>query len=194
MNEAYAVLGDPTAGAEYDKTRAGNRPGDYRQASQWDSKVPVDGQNSFEGWDFVLRYYPEAEKQRTRLAEISGSLGFAFQVVVLDRKDFGKLQKTADGLLAEYLGRYFGTSAQIHHFALSAIAAGRKDVALELNRAINALGSPSDVNAGNLISGICKHCGFQQHVELEKPVDGGTLVLVIVIILVVVGVLLALGR
>ena len=49
---------------------------------------------------------------------------------------------------AEYLARYFGSSAKVREFAAEALQEGRRDVAIEVNRAISVLGSPSDEDEG----------------------------------------------
>ncbi len=160
LNEAYEVLGDPETRAQYDSSRAAaqERSGDYSRTSDADASDRVP-EVPHEDWAFVLRYFPEAETQRMNLARFSRSLGFAFQVVLLETKNFANLNKTADALLSEYLTRYFGSHPAVQSFAKDALLEGRRDVALELNHAIKTLGTPEDPD--RLLTQIRKHFGWE---------------------------------
>jgi hypothetical protein len=164
LNEAYEVLGDPARRADYDRKRAasGEFSGDYQQAGSSDSRTREEASEVTKDWEFVVRYYPAVERQRERLVQLSSALGFSFQIAVLESRVFDNPDKTANGMIAEYLRQYFGTNETVQQFVLRAVQAGRKDVALEVNRAIRALGTPKRHQVENFLAGIRSHCAWDE--------------------------------
>jgi hypothetical protein len=173
LNEAYQMLGDSARRADYDRKRAasGEFSGDYQQAGRSDSRTRDEAGDVTKDWEFVVRYYPAVESQRVRLVQLSSALGFSFQIAVLESRVFDNPQKTANGMIAEYLRQYFGSHETVQKFVLRAVQAGRKDVALEVNRAIRALGTPKRHQVENFLERIRSHCDWVENFNIPPPIN-----------------------
>jgi hypothetical protein len=162
--EAYNVLRDPAQRRDYDaaRTKAGGGYGSYEQeqkTSHTETNDPIDVSSD---WEFVKKYNPDTERIRLRLASISPSLAATFQILVLSTKNHSQSDNLASGLELEFLRRYFGDNITIQHFVRTALSEGRRDVAIEINKAIKILGLPSDEGTTyQFIDRVRKITGYQ---------------------------------
>ena len=157
LNEAFSVLGDSKKRAEYDRARKAKNPnaGDYDSQSAGETYGTGAKDEALEqDWEVVVRYHPGAEEERQRLAKISYSLALMFQMVILQTKQAENYGYVGEHLRREFLKQYFGSNEDIHRFVLRAISQGRKDVALEVNRAIGVLGTPADKNVRSFLGQV----------------------------------------
>ena len=164
LNEAISVLGDPEKRAEYDRARKAKNPsaGDYESQSAGESTGDEPTDKAIEeDWDIVVRYYPGAEIERQRLAKFSHNLALMFQIVILQTKQVTNYISIGDHLKTEFLKRYFGSNVFIHTFVLDAISEGRKDVALEVNRAIKVLGTPAAERVPQFLDQVRNLCKWR---------------------------------
>jgi hypothetical protein len=145
LNEAFSILGDPVRRAAYDKARSSDGPssGDYEGQQDWERSGGEDGESqALDDWRYVVRYHPNVERYRNELKELSPALAFSFQVAIIEGKSFNQAASIATALKRQFLERYFGSNPAVHEFVLKALQTRRRDVALEVNRAIKILGSP----------------------------------------------------
>lgn len=146
LNEAYGVLGDAGSRAAYDTARKAKNAnaGDYESQNTDDTDSGSAKDEAIErDWEFLVKYYPNAEQERKKLAAISRAVAFAFQMSILEAKNAAQAQAVSARMKNEFLQRYFGSNPRIHEFVLEAIADQRRDVAVEVNRAIKVAGTPS---------------------------------------------------
>jgi hypothetical protein len=210
LNEAYEVLGDPKMRAEYDRDRAeeSEQSGDYSQARERDPGAQESSAQEVEGWEYVKRYYPEVEKSRAVLALASSTLALSFQVAVLKDRNFADSSKLSKMLLDDHLRRYFGPNRDVQLFAFKAIIEGRRDIALEVNKAIRVLGSPADRQSGEFLERIANYFNWNHAEEMAKgsaaqpvsnrtPAEGtwnvGVVILVAIAVVVIASGLLAIS-
>ena len=155
--EAYEVLGNADSRAEYDRLRRDRGA----SSDDFDDDVdrPGDGQEMEEerleaAWRYIVTYYPEAERHREELAELSSALALAFQVTLVETKAAADADELADALRHQFLERYFGSNLNVQEFAVEALRRKRRDVALEINQAVKALGSPRAAETDQFIETV----------------------------------------
>lgn len=176
INEAYEVLGSAASRAEYDRRRKHHRTssGDF----EYNSRRPEGGKDApdeqlLASWRYIVRYYPEAERHRTALAELDSALSLAFQVTLIETRSAAESQKLSEALKAQFLERYFGTNAAVQEFATEALKMSRRDVALEINKAIKVLGSPRQADAANFIETVKRVTKWGNQSPPSRPSDHG---------------------
>jgi len=173
INAAYEVLGDEEKRAEYDRKRetTENGSGDYGQESYTSDPRQGEQEEKLENWDYATEFHPDAEKCRIELNRFSPRLSMTYQIILLEEKIFYYSVELADKLKEEFLKRYFGSNLAIHRFVKISLRNNRRDVALEVNKAIKIVGSPSEEEEENFISLIRKK--FKFYSEDRPPhVDG----------------------
>jgi curved DNA-binding protein CbpA len=145
INQAYAILSDPVKRAEYDKARAesNKKYGDYRD-DQTASAVGSDDTQLLRDWEIVVEHYPECEKYRKQLYDLSSSLAKIFQVIIVANKWASKSDIIADNLKQKYLAFYFGDSERIHRFVLKLKSLRYETALLEISDYVRVIGTPSD--------------------------------------------------
>ena len=176
LNAAYEVLGDEKKRAEYDKEREsdGNGSGDYEQETYSRDSTQAGYDNKIENWDYATEFYPDAEKFRIELNKYSPELSLTYQIILLEHKAFSSAAKYALGIKEEFLKRYFGSNRKVHEFVELAIQQNRRDVALEVNKAVKILGSPSRQEVEKFINIIKKKFDFF-HSPNKRPIDDNLL-------------------
>ena len=157
-------MGDEKKRADYDKVREtdGSGSGDYEQES-YNTKANKDALGEkIENWDYATEFYPDAEKYRANLNKFSPHLALTYQVIVLEEKAFHSAAEFAEVLEREFLNRYFGDNLEIHSYVKRALNEGRRDVALEVNKAIKILGSPARGKENSILSVIERKYDFKR--------------------------------
>lgn len=159
LNEAYGVLGDPTKRAAYDRQRRERERAtdDYQNQRPWDASDKDDSSDEVtQSWRYVARYHPEAQSFAEELKHLSPSLAFAFRVAILEAKSAGVAEKLYSGMKQQFLQRYFGSNPVVHDFVVKALIADRRDVALEVNKAIKVVGDPPELTAQKFLQIVRK--------------------------------------
>jgi hypothetical protein len=105
-------------------------------------------------WLYIERYYPEVERYREELAQLSSALALAFQVTLVETKGAAEADELADALRHQFLERYFGSNPAVQEFAVEALRRRRRDVALEINQAVKYLGSPRPADTDQFIETV----------------------------------------
>lgn len=163
LNEAYSVVGNPRSRADYDRQRARQqrRSGDFEGESGRtdDGRGPPDDALRA-AWHYIVRYYPDAESHRIELAVLSSSLAVSYQVALVETKSAATAKQLSDGLRLQFMERYFGTNTAIYDFVLDALRARRRDVAIEVNRAIKVVGSPNVGDTATFIATVRQVTGW----------------------------------
>ncbi len=171
INEAYEVLGSVAKRAEYDRLRKGQRSysGDFEsEGGKSDGSKEAADENTAAAWKYIVRYYPDAERQRIKLSELSSALGLAFQITLLETKSAADAAALSDALRNQFLERYFGTNTMIQEFASQALGVRRRDVALEVNKAIKILGTPKPEDVARFIETVRQATNWPAHSTSSK--------------------------
>lgn len=155
--EAYEVLGNADSRAEYDRLRQdrGASSDDFDDdAGPSDDGQEMEDERLDTAWSYIEKYYPEAERYREELAELSSALALAFQVTLVETKGSAEADELADALRHQFLERYFGSNPDVQEFAIEALQRKRRDVALEINQAVKYLGSPRPAETDQFIETV----------------------------------------
>lgn len=148
INRAYAIIGDPSKRADFDRQHGNEAPGDFeRSEDSKDAAFKDSFANRREEWSLAQEIYPDLEDLRLSLRRVSSSLAFSFMTIMLDEKLFQRRHAIARSLQDAYLTRYFGRNPRVLSYALSLILHGRRDAALKLNQYVTVLGSDADASA-----------------------------------------------
>ena len=175
--EAYEILGNADSRAEYDRLREdrGASSDDFDD----DARPTDDGQEMADehldaAWYYIARYYPEAERARRELAELSSALALTFQVTLVETKVAPEADELADTLRHQFLERYFGSNPDVQAFAVEALRRNRRDVALEINQAIKFLGSPRPTETARFIETVKHVTQWKDRVATrQRPAGNG---------------------
>jgi curved DNA-binding protein CbpA len=155
--EAYEVVGNADSRAEYDRLRQGHgAPSDDLDddVGRSDDRPEMEDERLEAAWRYIETYYPEAERHREDLAELSSALALAFQVTLVETKAAAEADELANALRHQFLEHYFGSNPDVQEFAVEALRRKRRDVALEINQAVKFLGSPRPAEADQFIETI----------------------------------------
>lgn len=144
LNAAYAVLSDPTARAEYDRSRQETPPSDYYFGEEARTQEPPNSGPLENDWAVAARYYPDIRLLEDRLSKISWRLANTYRATLLESKAFARRSEIARAMEREFLELYFGSNDSIIKFAQQLIQDGHRSAALTLNRTINVLGASTD--------------------------------------------------
>jgi len=144
INQAYGVLSDATKRKQYDATRDKS---EYQDESDFES----DYQDTFnkdieEKWKKIVDFLPDLEQIYDDLSRTSRQLAYSYKILLIEKKNFNDRFEIAKAIENNFLQRYFGTNKKIVQFAKELISKNRKDMARELNIAVQLLGSNIDPN------------------------------------------------
>ncbi len=142
INEAYGVLSDPVKRKQYDATRDKNA---YQDENDYES----DYQDAFnkdieDKWKKIIDFLPDLEQIYDDLSRTSKQLAYAYKILLIEKKNFNDRIEIAKAIENNFLEKYFGTNKKIIQFAKELIRKNRKDMAKELNIAVQLLGSNVD--------------------------------------------------
>ena len=171
LNEAYRILSDPNLRRDFDEelSRRGVHKKDFTDENT-SSEDPIDLNELEENWLFVTNYHPELLIISSYLGKISQTLNADFKIRILTTKDFKSATVIANVMKTQHLNRYFGKNPQILDFAETAILCFRRDIALELNKAITVLGEPGgDSDTKKLLENISLRFNWSAENEKGRP-------------------------
>ncbi len=173
--EAYEVLGNADSRAEYDRLRQdrGVSSDDLDDDASSDDAQEMQDECIDAAWLYIERYYPEAERHREVLAELSSALALAFQVTLVETKAAAEANELAGALRQRFLERYFGSNPGVQEFAVEALRRKRRDVALEINQAIRVLGSPRSAETDQFIETVKRVTKWKDRTSARQPSAAG---------------------
>lgn len=152
INEAYGVLSDSAKRKQYDETRDRTQ---YQDDRDDNTNFQDDFNRDIEDkWKKIVDFLPDLEQIHDDLSKTSGQLAYAYKILLIEKKNFNDRHEIAKRIENNFLQRYFGTNKKIIQFAKELIRKNRKDMAKELNIAIQLLGS--DVEPNVIINRIIK--------------------------------------
>jgi len=163
INEAYATLSDKEKRKEYDANRTNSLPEDD---PIFDNTEYDDEEFFGEDWSLAMEYYPKAAKEAEKLAKISTKLAFAYKAYLIEKKDFKTHTEIFVKFRDDFLSSYFGDDKILIDLARQLIADGRRDVALELNKAVRVLGH--SLNALTVIQKLEKKFNFKYNNSVDQ--------------------------
>lgn len=173
IEEAFRVLSEPAARAEYDEQRteedAGTR--EYGEQEAYEDLLEEPGWRT--DWDLASRFYPQLKEIEAQFSAISPPLAFTFCAFLLETKRFPEAADIAREMELTYLGRYFGEDPDILAFAKQLILHGNIDAVRTLGHALRVLGSstPAQVIIETLSRDLPQEGGNhpQSEPELTPP-------------------------
>lgn len=173
--EAYEVLGNADSRAEYDRLRQDRDASsdDLDDDASSDDAQELEDECIDAAWLYVERYYPQAERHREELAELSSALALAFQVTLVETKAAAEADELADALRQQFLERYFGSNPDVQEFAVEALRRNRRDVALEINQAVRVLGSPRPAETDQFIETVKRVTKWKGRTSARQRSAGG---------------------
>jgi hypothetical protein len=142
INEAYDTLSDPKKRSKYDET-LDSEDGGVGDYARYNEDEDLASSVREPDWALLIEYYPEAENHRVQLASISQKAALYFQILLLELKVGNDCVEWANVVREYFMERYFGTSAEVHSVVYALLKMGRKDLAMEINRAVKVLGNSS---------------------------------------------------
>ena len=139
INEAYETLSSDDKKAAYDEAR-GSRSQDADEYFNDDFGThntvdPLDAD-----WKVAVKYHPDLEDAAAKLTKYSKKIAYTYKAYMLETKDFDNIQRAARAAAEEFLEIHFGQNEGIIAFAEELFNDDRKDILLELNRAVKVLG------------------------------------------------------
>ncbi|GAA5189527.1 J domain-containing protein [Ferrimonas gelatinilytica] len=142
VNEAHAVLSDPEKRREYDHQWGESNT--YQDS--WSEEQSQLDEELESTWQYSVNFYPDLLTLHLSLSRISKELAYAFKLLVVEEKLFNERVKLADQLETAFLTRYFGSNRRIQLAARGYIFQGRRQAALELNKAAKTFGNSIDAD------------------------------------------------
>lgn len=141
INEAYETLKNKDKRKKYDDEYSASKSENY----DFDKDNFKDEYNVYEkiivnSWKFAKEYYPEITNYYEELKKINKNLAWQFQVICVEDKCFSDSKNIYSILKNDFLTRYFGNNKELKELALEAILKGNRQIAKEINKAINILG------------------------------------------------------
>ena len=172
LTEAYGVLGDPKKRTDYDRRRQtqNSTSDDFQNQKEWDTGQETRTDSRIEDdWKYVVRYHPSAAFELRKLKELSPTLAFSFQIAILEAKSAHNAQRVGEALQKQFLERFFGTNQEVHDFVLRALWSNRRDVAVEVNRAIKVLGTPDSTAAHAFLYTVRRITSWEERATPPSP-------------------------
>ena len=182
VNLAFEVLSTPNKRKEYDEKFGFGANFDFENND-------IEGNSSIlEDWDFILDYHPELGELESKLKELSVNLGSSFQYYMLDKKAFNNAHSIAEKMETDFLKQYFGTNIRIQQFAKTQILDRNREVALEINKAVNLLGV--EASESTIINTIHRKFPELNTDQSSGFNEGNFLLLILILTLVILPIVL----
>jgi curved DNA-binding protein CbpA len=144
INEAYGVLSDAIKRKQYDETRDRS---EYQDESDFESYYQDTFNKDIEDkWKKIVDFLPDLEQIYDDLSRTSRQLAYSYKILLIENKNFNDRFEIAKAIENNFLQIYFGTNKKIIQFAKELIRKNRRDMARELNIAVNLLGSNIEPN------------------------------------------------
>ncbi len=144
INEAYGVLSDSAKRKQYDSTLDRTQ---YRDETDDETNYQDDFNRDIEDkWRKIVDFLPDLEQIYDDLSKTSRQLAYSYKILLIENKNFNERHEIAKAIENNFLQKYFGTSKKIIQFAKELIRKNRKDMAKELNIAVQLLGSDIEPN------------------------------------------------
>ena len=151
LNKAYNTLKDAKRRANYDE-QVSNSSSSDEDETIFDDKGTWEFAEFEKDWCTATEFLPHLNQIVTDLKKISLKLAFVYKACLLHTKSFNNAEKIAGELKSNFLSLYFGNNTEIQRYAQQLIYANRRDIALELNRAVKVLGS--SVNSSDITQNL----------------------------------------
>jgi curved DNA-binding protein CbpA len=168
INEAYAVLIDPTKRKKYDAEREA-RKNQYDPEPEQEEKEFTNARNNvFEAdWNIAIEHIKGLDDLHQDLNTLSPDLAFTFKLEILESKRFDQAKSIAKQFEAEFLEKFFGSNKYIQHFSGWLLKQGKRDIAKEINKIVVVLGS--SLVANDVIETIIKKYKINGYKYLSDP-------------------------
>ena len=155
LKEAFEVLADPDQRRAYDDARQPRTMmvASFQFEKAFEAEVNYDISDD-EKWKYIADYFPEVQEVYEDIDKISASLSYSLKTIVLKNNGAEQADLIAAELKKEYLERNFGSDASIQEFVCAAFKEGRRDIALEIYKAIRFLGYPSPKNVKRFLRNV----------------------------------------
>lgn len=139
INEAYVVLSDFEKRKQYDATLDRSK---YKDESDFDTSYQdYLNKDIEEKWKKIVEFLPDLQHIYDDLSNTSKQLAYTYKVLLIEKKNFNQRHEIAKVIENNFLEKYFGKNKKIIQFARELIRKNRKDMAKELNNAVQLLGS-----------------------------------------------------
>ena len=164
INAAFAILGDPVKRSAYDAERRDERTTEFASSeTEWqqDQAFSAALDEMDRRWGVACGIFPDLERLKRQLHQLSSKLSFAFVMTMLESKDFHRRNEIAGHLEHEFLERYFGGNPIIQDFAKELVVTRKKEAAKVLNDLVSVMGS--DVDPMLLISRVEHDFGITEY-------------------------------
>ena len=143
INEAFETLKDSKKRKAYDNSfKKENKSGSFNDYTE----TSDDNDNWFDekekdAWNTVVEYYPNAEKERIKLAKLQKKLALQYQFILITTKTSTNYKVWAKVIEDDFFKRYFGDDKKLHKIVKNLLLKKEIKIALEINKAIKVLGS-----------------------------------------------------
>jgi curved DNA-binding protein CbpA len=108
INEAYETLSNETRRSQYNRNNQGKFE-DFEFDEDPIQSAFDDAERAQEAdWQLATEYYPDLPQLAAELRQISKTLEFAFQSIIIETKRFPERRKVAKELEDDFLSTYFG--------------------------------------------------------------------------------------
>lgn len=133
LQEAYRVISDEDARAEYDRSvfGSGSSAGNTMADDEGGASIDPD-----EVWSSLLARFPEIAELHEQLGRYSPALGNRFRLAVATGETDGDFAAFAAGLEKAYFAKYFGDDANVQYLARKLLEAGNRRAARLLNKLV----------------------------------------------------------
>lgn len=152
INEAYNVVGNASKRAEYDSS--------FYTDNNWAADkgifedLDILDAEAKSAWIIVVEHFPGVVACTRELSLLSANLSSAFQLHLLETKDYENYRTIKKNLENDFLNLYFGCDPEIQQFGLNLLTHKKHSIALELNKRVVVLGPR--VNASLIINKIMR--------------------------------------
>ncbi|QOL50230.1 J domain-containing protein [Massilia litorea] len=142
LNEAWSVLSDAEKRRQYDKAIGSQQQfADTSGSERVEQPFRETLIQSFPELQTIAEYYFDIWDLIERLQKVSRQLATGFVATLLQTKAYKGRAELAKQLEQRFFISYFGKDKRIQEFARGLIAAGNREAALELNKAVTIFGS-----------------------------------------------------